>query len=1300
MATVVFKHLLKHVNDATTIGMAKDSIEYVIDYRNSEVVGQMPESVILWMEIIGHTLTVRRKDALGLISQCIDIYSRWLRVEKAQGCPDPIIKDQVPFFKIMIRQLSFVLHPRSYASESKEAKDWIRLCRCVLRLFKMHAGKPPMGMDSLSWNRFLAETMLSVSNEIFPNTNGWNVGGKIDADFFSVLFDTWIRSMTQESKMWKDFKKRAKTWCSKLNFIQAWGTTYKALTDRLINVLYGECSIGKSTGVGTVGIKIPFDNNEFCSTSGRSSTISLPGETVVELSNPRLILYLWSQVRSLVDFAVVTDKECLQEALKTMSIAIDLFLDVQTTHSKSLPNGQTMLSFFASDLYTSLKDNHIDAKRDHEESYAIAIGCLCKIFCHCHCTFATQECDRFYDNIDRCLSVKRSRIFESILRWGNALFSTNLPGLQRLVPGIINLLDWASKNENKETRWLAFKMLGTLFSYNATKTRSHSIESILRDSLEAEKDPENQIQLLWTIESYLSLRASMPNVRFPVALIHDVWKKIVRNMLSSPKLAAFQVMRSFANLRNQRRLTLGFIKEAILSRDILKEMCELINKELASLKAPKAESKPPTLRRRKISRGNKAIPIDEVFQENGKERLTPRSSADRDMCMLKLIKEVMKCIFNWVIEAPSLVDKDISNSLLKVLRNLEELKAFYLKNNRQLFSISEPRREKMNEIFIWYEKLAMFLALDYATWTDRIDFDPKRVSSEVRRATETKLSEMDIIHKISLKKGGLKPSIKQFVISQTRIVSLIEARNEKNLEEPDIYLLIRDGYGKFGWCGRKLDYPIDDVDTKESPEPKLIGEKVRLFKPLDYLSKVILKVYAGVIDYTEVKNEEKSAYGDEDLGVLLEAESGRLCIDQPTPLRRKFCNFEALSKKWKARERRNTDSIVDMMREQDEKEKDIDREDTESFPLKHPPCLKIHERGDFVYCRGFLLSLGLLNPKDTAFPEGIRKINLPAKWLDNFDRISTRETYTFAVLYGHKEMSDLQMAVTTSSDQHSKLFIEFMSSLGRLTLLDEHLGFTGDLSHNTGNSLYYSNDKHHEICYHVPSIMDPERADARIKKDYYLRNFVRIIWTEHPHAIYLSKESYRGKDLPNRTPLFFIRLTPLSRGDLIRVTISTYDPQSKDARLAEYNSNTKIRSELSPHVWQFKKHTRYRYDRRTSKDTNPLCSVGPLLNNMVVATHGAALLVRETAINAMNKIKNIIALRGISGKVKRERLIRECSDDVDYRIDFHANLFGIDGTGLPRSESSKSDFVKRSRKKKKVSQSDFFRSNTDSALYT
>merc|ERR1719427_2027025 len=99
--------------------------------------------------------------------------------------------------------------------------------------------------------------------------------------------------------------------------------------------------------------------------------------------------------------------------------------------------------------------------------------------------------------------------------------------------------------------------------------------------------------------------------------------------------------------------------------------------------------------------------------------------------------------------------------------------------------------------------------------------------------------------------------------------------------------------------------------------------------------------------------------------------------------------------------------------------------------------------------------------------------------------------------------------------------------------------------------------------------------------------------------------------------------------------------------MAQYNKN-EIRSELCSHDWQFKNARRYRKNRRIAKESIPLDSVGPLLNNMVVPAYRAAELVRETAINAMNEISstssNTSGMSVTPGKKRRVKMIKELNE--------------------------------------------------------
>ena len=81
--------------------------------------------------------------------------------------------------------------------------------------------------------------------------------------------------------------------------------------------------------------------------------------------------------------------------------------------------------------------------------------------------------------------------------------------------------------------------------------------------------------------------------------------------------------------------------------------------------------------------------------------------------------------------------------------------------------------------------------------------------------------------------------------------------------------------------------------------------------------------------------------------------------------------------------------------------------------------------------------------------------------------------------------------------------------------LDSHIGYTGCVTVRDTNCLSYYANQNYEIAFHVPSTMN--KIGFERKKDIYLSNCVRIIWSDSLEPLWLTTRYIPDKTYYDRT---------------------------------------------------------------------------------------------------------------------------------------------------------------------------------------
>ena len=155
--------------------------------------------------------------------------------------------------------------------------------------------------------------------------------------------------------------------------------------------------------------------------------------THIAVDEPRLLIYSWNEMINVLEFNSINDPTCFGIAIAWVSRMVDMFMKVHVTKEQResnllRPDSNSVLKIFASKLFCAA--NTMSA---FHEAKAIALGCLCRIFCQRPDTVFDSESKyllNFYATLRTVLTDKiTDTAREQVIFNGAQLFSCDFPGI-------------------------------------------------------------------------------------------------------------------------------------------------------------------------------------------------------------------------------------------------------------------------------------------------------------------------------------------------------------------------------------------------------------------------------------------------------------------------------------------------------------------------------------------------------------------------------------------------------------------------------------------------------------------------------------------------------------------------------------------------------------------------------------------------------------------------------------------------------------------------------------------------------
>ncbi|KAL0483098.1 RapGAP, partial [Acrasis kona] len=383
------------------------------------------------MEVIGQSFQLPIDDH-EVINMAIDIYQRWLFNDNDR--PEPIKNDLQRFIQEIFDHFSFIFEARQSTQTSAPSpynplKDHIFLANRVLDIFlQMGLHGEMIGEDT--WNHIL-KIILGVTDSTIRGKQGLT---ELNYGLLKVLFELWLCSLSDDKVMWCHLQTYAVQWGRHMATIKQWNSVCIALTQRVINLLYGPTE-------GTPIVKIQWkglnqNNNPNPNVGNPTTELDLPDEYIYYAWN--MFLYVVGNPNRLLD------PEIHLKAFQGIQFITKLLAYVGTdpplaklkqsstdVHLPYAPDGNTILQVFGPWFFEAV--NHREPQ--FNEGRAVAYAALCRIYCRKGGRpFERENLALFYHAIRDGLAEDDIIVFSAIILNSCKIFSYELEGSHTLIP--------------------------------------------------------------------------------------------------------------------------------------------------------------------------------------------------------------------------------------------------------------------------------------------------------------------------------------------------------------------------------------------------------------------------------------------------------------------------------------------------------------------------------------------------------------------------------------------------------------------------------------------------------------------------------------------------------------------------------------------------------------------------------------------------------------------------------------------------------------------------------------------------
>ena len=245
------------------------------------------------LEFLGSSLSLPLRSGFNeIIDKSLQIYKKWI------GFPDGSEKILVPeiddeerqyIYQVIIVQLAGIFN-RQRKDDKQSQEKLNSFCNKVLSIYNFMANNLGDVLSETTWTIFLrtnieiAHKYLSVGKNTYPGFE------EIRQKLIDGIFEYWLRSGLQDTKLFAYFSSNAITWINRKNVIQSWARFCRGLSRRMLSVIYGI----KSNTSGRVEDEKAKD---FLENQHEYVRVEIPESNKVWIFNlpNNLLIYFWAE---------------------------------------------------------------------------------------------------------------------------------------------------------------------------------------------------------------------------------------------------------------------------------------------------------------------------------------------------------------------------------------------------------------------------------------------------------------------------------------------------------------------------------------------------------------------------------------------------------------------------------------------------------------------------------------------------------------------------------------------------------------------------------------------------------------------------------------------------------------------------------------------------------------------------------------------------------------------------------------------------------------------------------------------
>ncbi len=325
---------------------------------------------------------------MDIIKAAIKLYRLWIFDEKKR--PKPFSGRKEPLYlQTIIRHLSLVFDlsrsGRSAAGGDSEAvPKHVKMCELALEVLAVLAAKRE-NLDADS-TRVLMLSMLGIADYIWRDSTKNPVAAAIADRIGPILFDTWVISGLEDASLWSRLALMFPGWCHLMSVVLGWKSTTLALTQRMLNILYGPLE-GNAVLQLSINPKAKVDDKFVYYAWSRF--LNVLGNMISSTASAQTFLEVFVAVRELVNLFLEVGRTSLKlrsgKEISKMSEA------ATTEQNFSGVDGNTLLHLFGKFIFDAVIANHPQRQLGTAMATQVCVR-MCVCVCCCCCLVGDYPC--------------------------------------------------------------------------------------------------------------------------------------------------------------------------------------------------------------------------------------------------------------------------------------------------------------------------------------------------------------------------------------------------------------------------------------------------------------------------------------------------------------------------------------------------------------------------------------------------------------------------------------------------------------------------------------------------------------------------------------------------------------------------------------------------------------------------------------------------------------------------------------------------------------------------------------------